>query len=103
MLVINNDSFKTEVEEHDGLILIDFFANWCAPCRMIAPILEELEGELADVKFCKVDVDESPELAKMFKVDSIPFLALVKDNTFLDMSLGYKSKEELVSFINENR
>ena len=103
MLVINNDSFKTEVEEHDGLVLIDFFANWCAPCRMIAPILEELEGELADVKFCKVDVDESPELAKMFKVDSIPFLALVKDNTFLDMSLGYKSKEELVSFINENR
>ena len=68
MLVINNDSFKTEVEEHDGLILIDFFANWCAPCRMIAPILEELEGELADVKFCKVDVDESPELVKMFKV-----------------------------------
>ena len=103
MLLINNNNFKSEVEEASGLVLIDFFASWCGPCRMIAPVLQELEDEMPEVKFCKVDVDESPELARMFKVESIPLLALVKDNTFLDMSLGYKSKDDLKAFINSNK
>lgn len=103
MLLINNNNFKSEVEEASGLVLIDFFASWCGPCRMIAPVLQELEDEMQEVKFCKVDVDESPELARMFKVESIPLLALVKDNTFLDMSLGYKSKDDLKAFINSNK
>ena len=103
MLLINNNNFKSEVEEASGLVLIDFFASWCGPCRMIAPVLQELEDEMPEVKFCKVDVDESPELARMFKVESIPLLALVKDNTFLDMSLGYKSKDDLKAFIISNK
>ena len=103
MLIVNNENFKSEVQEAKGLVLIDFFASWCGPCRMISPILEELSKEISDVKFCKVDVDASPELARMFKVESIPFLALVKDDTFLDMSVGYKSKEELIDFIENNR
>ena len=103
MLIINEENFKTEVEEAKGLILIDFFANWCGPCKMISPILEELALEMPDVKFCKVDVDSSPALARMFKVESIPFLALVRDNTFLDMSVGYRSKDDLISFINRNK
>jgi thioredoxin 1 len=103
MLIINEENFKSEVEEAKGLVLIDFFASWCGPCKMISPILEELSGEMPDVKFCKVDVDESPSLARMFKVESIPFLALVRDNTFLDMSVGYRSKDDLISFINSNK
>ena len=103
MLIINEENFKSEVEEAKGLVLIDFFASWCGPCKMISPILEELSKEMPDVKFCKVDVDESPSLARMFKVESIPFLALVRDNTFLDMSVGYRSKDDLISFINSNK
>ena len=103
MLIINSENFKREVEEAKELVLIDFFANWCGPCKMISPVLEELSNELTDVKFCKVDVDESPELARMFKVESIPFLALVKDNTFIDMSVGYKNKEQLTDFIKANK
>lgn len=103
MLIINEENFKSEVEEAKGLVLIDFFASWCGPCKMISPILEELSKEMPDVKFCKVDVDESPSLARMFKVESIPFLALVRDNTFLDMSVGYRTKDDLISFINSNK
>jgi thioredoxin 1 len=103
MLYINNENFKSEIEEAEGLILIDFFASWCGPCRMISPVLEALEKEVPSVKFCKVDVDKSPELARIFKVETIPFLALVRDNTFLDMSIGYKTKDEIWDFIESNK
>ena len=101
MLYITNDNFKTEIEEYRGLAVIDFYADWCGPCRMLAPIFEELAGEYTDVKFCKVNVDNEPELAKMFKVQSIPMVALVKDNTFVDMSLGFVPKDKLAKLIEE--
>ena len=68
---------------------------------MLAPVLAELEGEYSDVKFCKVNVDNSPELARMFKVESIPLVAFVKNNTYLDMSLGYVQKEKLAGMIEQ--
>ncbi len=88
MLNVTNDTFKTEVEEAKGLVLIDFYADWCGPCRMLSPTLSELEKSYSDVKFCKINVDDCPELARMFKIESIPFVAFVKDNTFLDMTVG---------------
>ena len=103
MISLNSENFDDEVIKHKGLVLIDFSASWCGPCRMLAPILDELEGELLDVKFCKVDVDESRELAMKFRVESIPHLALVRDDVYLDLSVGYKSKLEIVDFINSNR
>ena len=103
MLYITKDNFKTEIEEHKGLCAIDFYADWCGPCRMLAPVFEELAGEYADVKFCKVNVDNEPELAKMFNVQSIPMVALVKDNTFIDMSLGFVPKDKLAKLIEENK
>ena len=99
MIKITKESFTREVEEAKGLVVIDLFATWCGPCRMLSPILDELEREYPDVKFCKIDVDEEIELAKTFKVQSIPMIALVKDNTFVDMSVGYVPKESLKKLI----
>ena len=103
MLHLTSDNFKAEVEEYKGLIVIDFYADWCGPCKMIAPIFEELSREMTDVKFCKVNVDNEMDLARMFKVTSIPMIAIVKDNTFLDMSVGYVVREKLVKLIEEYR
>ncbi len=103
MIKLTSASFKTEVEEYKGLVVIDLYADWCGPCKMLAPVLEEIEGEMPDVKFCKVNVDDEPSLARIFKVESIPFVALVKDNTFVDMSVGYVPKEKLVKLITDNK
>lgn len=103
MTVLTKNNFKTEVEEYEGLIIIDLYADWCAPCRMLAPVIEELERENTDVKFCKINVDSEPELAQMFKVSSIPMIAAVKDNTFLDMSIGFVPKASLTALINNNK
>ena len=101
MTIITKDNFKSEVEEFSGLAVIDLYADWCGPCRMLAPILDELEGEFPEVKFCKINVDNEPELAKAFNVKNIPMVALVKDNTFVDMSIGYVPKENLKKLIEE--
>lgn len=103
MLTLTKDTFEAEVEKHEGLVVIDLFATWCAPCRMLVPILEELEKEYPDVKFCKINVDEERELAEKFRVESIPMVAFVKDDTFLDMSVGYVPKENLEALIREFR
>lgn len=99
MISVTEKSFVSEVEESDRLVVVDLWAPWCGPCVMLAPTLEELEREYPDVKFCKVNVDEEPALATMFKVDTIPFIALVKDNVFLDFSIGYVPKQKLAELI----
>ncbi len=99
MLNITKDNFKAEVEESTQLVVIDLWADWCGPCRMLAPVLDELEADFPDVKFCKINVDREPELARAFKVESIPMVALVKDNTFVDVSIGYVPKEKLAKLI----
>jgi thioredoxin 1 len=103
MLQITKDNFKTEVEEHQGLVVIDLYADWCGPCRMLAPILASLENEYTDVKFCKINVDDEPELAKSFNVSSIPMVAFVKDNTFADLSVGLVPKDKLKAMIESNK
>lgn len=103
MIKLTSDNFKVEIEEYKGLAVIDLYADWCGPCKMLAPVLEEIEKETPDVKFCKVNVDEEPNIARIFKVESIPFVALVKDNTFVDMSVGYVPKDKLVKLISANK
>ena len=99
MLDLTKATFPEEVEKHDGLVVIDLWATWCGPCRMMAPVMEEIEKEYPAVKFAKINVDEEPELAAMFRCESIPMIALVKDNTFLDMSVGYVPKETIAKLI----
>lgn len=101
MIIVTKDNFRSEIEEHKGLAVIDLYADWCGPCKMLAPTLDELEKEYPSVKFCKVNVDNDPDIARLFKVQSIPFVALVKDNTFVDMSVGYVPKEAIAKLIRE--
>ena len=103
MLVITKENFKSEVEEHLGLVVIDLYADWCGPCRMLAPVLAELEAEYPEVKFCKINVDDEPELAKAFNVKNIPMVAFVKNNTFADLSIGIVPKETLKAKLEENK
>ncbi len=103
MVVLTKDNFKSEVEEFSGLAVIDLYADWCGPCRMLAPILAELEAEYPDVKFCKINVDNEPDLAKSFKVTNIPMVAFVKDNTFADVSIGFVPKENLAKLVEANK
>ena len=81
MIKITKENFEAEVEKCESLVVIDLYADWCGPCKMLAPVLLELEGEYPSVKFGKINVDEESELAAAFKVKSIPMIALVKDNT----------------------
>jgi thioredoxin 1 len=99
MLNITKENFETEVEQADSLVVIDLYADWCGPCKMLAPIIEELEREYPDVKFGKINVDNEPDLTALFKVQSIPYIALVKNNTFLDFSVGYVPKTTLARLI----
>ena len=101
MLTLTSNNFEQEVEKSEELVVIDFWAEWCGPCRMLAPIMDELEKDFPEVKFCKVCVDDEPDLARTFNVQSIPFIALVKDNTFVDFSVGYVPKEKLADLIRE--
>ena len=99
--ILNKDNFNKEIE--NGIILIDFFAKWCGPCKMISPILEELSNEIMDVSFCKVDVDESSDLAANFGVLSIPTLLLFKEGILISKKVGFQSKDELKICIEANK
>ena len=92
-----NEILKNEV------VLVDFFANWCGPCKMLSPVIEQVSNEITDVIFVKVDVDESPDLASMFGIMSIPTLLLFKDGELKNKTMGFMSKSDLIDFINQNK
>ena len=86
-----------------GVTVVDFWASWCGPCRMLSPIVEELAEEMADVRFAKVNVDEEPALANAFKVNAIPTLVFMKDGQALGQTVGLQGKEELRGVIEKVR
>ena len=99
---LNQENFEAEVERHKGIVLVDFWASWCGPCKMIAPIIEEIaQDEDLAVKVAKVDVDEEGELAEQFQVMSIPTLILFKDGKAEVTSVGVKSKKAILEMIEE--
>ena len=102
---ITNENFKQEVEDFDGVVLVDFFAEWCGPCRTLGPVIEELVKEYENdnkVKIFKLNIDEEAELAERFEVMSIPTLILFKNGEKIEQTTGAKSKEELKELIVKN-
>ena len=99
---ITVSNFESEVLRSDQPVLVDFYADWCGPCRMLAPVLEEIAREYeGGVKVGKVNVDEQMELAQKFGVSSIPLLVVVKDGQPVAKSLGYRPKEEIVNLLKD--
>ena len=99
VLHITKDTFEAEVLKSDKPVLLDFYAVWCGPCKMIAPVLDEIAREREDIKVCKVNVDEEPELAAKYQVMSIPTLFVIKDGEVVNQSLGAKPKAQILEML----
>ena len=97
-VIINKSNFENEVINADKPVLLDFYADWCGPCKMLSPVLNEIADEYADViRVAKVNVDDEPELAMKFKVSSIPMLVLFKNGKIISTSVGYRPKDEILN------
>lgn len=99
MQLVTKDTFKTEVLGQKGLVLVDFYADWCGPCKMTSPILESLSQEMKEMRFVKVNVDESSDLASEYSVFSIPTFLLVKDGKVASQFSGAMPKEGFLAEI----
>lgn len=98
---VSDQTFKAEVES-EGTVLVDFWAPWCGPCKMIAPVLEELDKEI-DLKIAKLNVDDNPESASRFGVMSIPTLIVFKDGQPVDKIVGFQSKDALKNVVTRHQ
>lgn len=99
VLHINRESFEKIIAQDGKTVLVDFWATWCGPCRMIAPVLEEVAKERPDVTVCKVDVDEERELALEYGVSSIPTLLVFRDGKLVNQSIGAIPKERILAML----
>ena len=99
VLHITKETFEKEVLNSNKPVLLDFWATWCGPCRMIGPILDEIAEEREDIKVCKINVDEEPELAAQYQITSIPTLFVVKDGKVVNQSLGAKPKAQILDLL----
>ena len=98
-LNITKENFHDEVMNSEKPVLLDFWASWCGPCRMVGPVIDEIAGERPDVKVCKVNVDTERELASTFKVMSIPTLVVIKDGKIVNRAMGARPKEEILELL----
>ena len=99
VLHVNRESFEKIIAQDGKTVLVDFWATWCGPCRMIAPVLEEVAKERPDIPVCKVDVDEERELALEYNVSSIPTLLVFRDGKVVNQSIGAVPKERILAML----
>lgn len=99
IIKLTKEVFEQEVIRSEKPVLIDFYADWCGPCKMLSPTIAEISEERQDIKVCKVNVDDEPELAAAFSVSSIPLLAVVRDGKVSQTAVGYMPKEKILSLI----
>ncbi len=96
---INKDNFQNEVINSSKPVLLDFYADWCGPCRMVSPIVDEIAEERADIKVVKINVDEQSELAEKFGIFSIPALVVMKDGKIVNQAVGARPKAQILSML----
>lgn len=96
---ITAETFDAEVLHSDRTVLLDFWASWCGPCRMVSPIVDEIAAERSDIKVCKINVDEQPELAAQFGVMSIPTLVVIKNGKVVNQAVGARPKAQILAML----
>ena len=99
IVTITQSNFNEEVLQSNTTVLLDFWASWCGPCKMLAPVLEEIAAERADLKIGKINVDEQPQLASQFGIMSIPTLLVFKDGKQVNQGIGYMPKENVLKLL----
>ena len=95
VIAVNSENFENAVLKNEKTVLVDFWASWCGPCKMLAPLLEELAASNPELTVAKVNVDENPELAMVYRISAIPSLMVFKDGKVVNQSVGFQSRESL--------
>lgn len=98
---LNMENFEETISAADGIVLVDFWAQWCGPCKMMASVLDEIEAEHPEITVAKVDVDENPDIASQYQITSIPTLIVFKDGSPAAVSVGFKPKNEIEQMLGD--
>lgn len=99
VVTVTKQNFQKEILESNQTVLVDFWAGWCGPCKMLSPIIDEIANENPDIKVCKINIDEEMELSQEYKVMSIPTVMVFKNGKAVDTSVGFKPKDAILSMI----